>query len=301
MAKVVEIEDLKQTDAFRKNGYVYPHPHDLITKVVDKIEEVYNDQVRLYCVVDAEGGARLPGGQEVITYGKGYFVTRISNFLQDNRFGLVPNIGLLWSYDGSKQFIKVFAGATVSACTNLCIWADEHIVTKSFTKPKGSTDLERKRNWERQCRDITEDVVYKVEDYMNEVENVLTKINESLHKLDSVIIKNDDIAKLMGAIYINEIVNGTFDYYLYSEASKLMFNEKHNHENSNLYAYSTTFDDQDVPSTFTTLYKVYGALTQRITDLKVNVDLIPDKTIEVAKMLDRYADDLIDNSELLIL
>lgn len=294
MSIVKTLEELKLVHAYKHGHYAFPHPKDILiefTNRLDKAGYVYHLSIK----VDKEGGAKLDDDTNIETWGRGFVIARIyakktSEILPSGEPAVVPvgnesylpSVGISWAFDITKKVMKVFRGVNTSACTNLAIFNVEDVYIRTFGKPRGVDKIEKERSWNRLCRDLTEDLLIKVDEYIAGLEENFNTNIGIIEKLNSKFYRSEEIYTLIGKLYTEFAIVDKFDITTFNEGCRLIFNGNYDHPLKELYALGTdTLSDEPVLSLLT----LYQAFTQRITDDKVELDYIDEKTLEVSQML----------------
>jgi len=282
-AETTTLEKLFETEAYKRNKLIYPHPKDLCKPFVDRVQDMLGEIpiVEITTQVDKESGAGLENGEDIKSYGRGLITIRFG----EEQIGLRATIGLTWAYDITKPFIKVFFGATASACTNLCIFGASNIVQRQFPSIRTRDELQKEREWLMACKNMVDHTLFMTEDLMKNHVDEFNEIVRLIGILKNTDIDNEDIYDFIGRLYLEEVIIGNFDYSTFNEANRLLFKVDHGHENKMLYAVNRA-EDEDL-----NLWKLYGALTQRLTDGMVEINSVADKTLEISNMILKYVED----------
>jgi hypothetical protein len=281
MAKHISEAELYATEAYKKSGLIYPHPKQLLTMFKDTISACmgsFKTTGDIKVTVDKESGVGLVDGKDLKAYARG--ILRL-NFVGSSDT-IIPTVGLIWAYDISSPFIKVFSGVNAVACTNLCIFRANDIRSRFLKGVRVRDEKEREREWNIQCSSLLSAVGYMLEDLMEDLVGAYNETLDKISALKSKVIPKHKHYDLVGRIYIEDVIKGVLDYSTFNEAMRLIFNMSYMHENQILY---TVTGEEEL-----TLWRLYGALTQRITDGGVELDAIPDKTLIISETIDKYLD-----------
>lgn len=294
MAKGITIAKLLESEAYKNNGRAFPHPADLLREFNEIVLRHSPTAELLVLMVDKQGGARTEDGTEIDTWGRGLIQYTLPSPDSDK----ASSIGLIWSYDTSKQAIKIFRGVNVFACTNYMVCGAEDIYERIFKKTGGKSEKEVAKAWSREIEDVMDAVSDKTEEYMENMLDYYNKSTALINSFKSSVYENriidegkttehkeevvdlsvslPEITNLIGELYITNVICGEFDYSTFNEGCRLIFNDKHLHNNKSLYRLT----DNKL-----TLWQLYNSFTQRLTDGKVDIDQLPNKTLEITNML----------------
>jgi len=290
MSKIITIEELYQLEGYKKDGFGFPHPKDIIPKFIDIIKQI-SPSYDINIIVDREGGVITKDNINIKSYGRGIVTANLNQLVKDRSIVLMPTVGIIWAFDIVKPYVKMFSGVNATACTNLCIFMADDIKVKYLNKPR-VLDKDGDRKWDRTCRDVVDDILYNIED---EIQLIKSKLEKYLHIYDLLTrteISGDDVEKLIGTMYINEVIRGNFDYSTFNEGCRIVFDDNYHHPNKKLYQLNSFLDEEETVIPVLNLWKFYGALTQRITDGAVEINDIPDKTLHIGKVILKYLTEL---------
>jgi len=274
MEKIISLDELYATESYKNNGKIFPHPKEFIAEFAKIVEDKF--EVQGQCLrVDKEGGAGTEDDENILTYGRGL----LQYVLPSGSDAVGMTIGLIWSYDTSKWAVKVFRGVNVFACTNYMVAGAEDIYEKLFRKTKGK-GREGNLLWKHECEIVTSNILDKTDEYVATMLDMYNRTISFIKLLKETIYKGKEIEILIGSLYINDVIKGVFDYSTFSEGCRLIFNDKYLHGNKSLY--------ELVKEDGLSLWQLYNALTQRITDGgTIPIDGIPNKTLEITNLLEK--------------
>jgi len=286
--KIITLEELFATEAYKNDGKIFPHPQQLIHEFTNVVTTKFTN-TNYILKVDKEGGAGTEADENILTWGRGLLMYK----LESADVNYSPTIGIIWSYDTTKWAIKIFRGVNVHACTNYMVGGADDIYERLFKKTKG-TGREAALLWKQECELVLANILDKTEDYVNTMDEMFKSTIQLVNDLKGTIYYDDDetgvcnqIQELIGRLYINDVINGLFDSSTFSEGCRLVFNKKHLHRNKDLYEMTTNNIN---------LWQLYNAFTQRITDGgTIPIDLMPNKTLEVTQMLIKEIDIKLNN------
>jgi hypothetical protein len=293
---ITTIDALLKTEAYKKNGIIYPHPKDLIMRAfVDKLTNSGLTIEVPQVTVDKEGGAGTEEHTDVITWGRGLVV--IPTKFENEELGLKQVFGIIWSYDTSKPVIKLFHGAQVRACMNLMVSAEEvKEIPMGISFKSDVTNKEREKIVRRKFEDVEELVAERMEEWIASAEAKFTELVATVNLLKSFTLptltnlysKDRDydlnpksglkLESVIGILYLHDVVRGQFDYSTFNYAFQLLYDDRIFHENKALYNRANV----DGPIT---LWHIHNAMTQRLTDGRVDIDFIANKSYYITKLL----------------
>lgn len=285
MSERITFEEMNVLEGYKKDGLGFPHPSEILfrfTKVVNKLGE--NE---LLIKVDKEGGAITQDHQDIKSYGRGVITATFDGMISAMA---IPVIGIIWAYDITKPYLKMFFGLNATACTNLMVFGVEDIKIKYLNKPR-KNDKEGLRKWDRSCRDAVDDIIYAIEDLIENISSRIEEYGKIIRTFQTTLVKGEEITKFIGNIYINEVINGNFDYSTFNEGCRLTFDDNYQHPNKKLYEPQIIIDTNGEQIMELSMYQFYGALTQRITDGGIEINDVPDKTLRVGKTILKYCDE----------
>jgi hypothetical protein len=293
----ITIEELFKTDSYKRNGIIYPHPMDLINRAfIDPLLSSTLEVSEISVNVDKEGGAGTEEHNDVVTWGRGLVLAETKH--NNEKYDLRQVFGIIWAYDTTKPIIKIFHGATVKACMNLMVAADEiKELNLGISLKLTMTNKEKEKVIRRKFEDVEEIVADTVKEYIDNSDKYFNKVLDVVVALDTTILPVEtevfakernytlhpveskvSIEKAIGIMYLHDVIRGTFDYSTFNFAFQLMYDSRILHINKGMYS-------QDFTNSEVSLWTIHNAMTQRISDGRVDVDLFANKSLEVTKLL----------------
>jgi hypothetical protein len=238
MSELLTLQQIEDSKIYQKEGIAYSHPMQIAEPFFNAFGR--ND----YLVkVDREVTNINDNGTKNISYGR---------ILLQKIFGteeINATVGMIIAFD--VQQIKLFAGANVSACTNLCVFNPAWLVnTKIGIRLQSHVDN-------------LEDILQHKLDFDKEINrmNLSFLSKDNVHKLHSQMILEHRKSKDK-ALYGESFTNKAF-------ADLLMPDSK------SPYA---------IEGESTSEWNVYNALTQQLSDSK-DILYVPSKSFEAYEMI----------------
>lgn len=245
MSNVITMEQLNDSKVYVKNDMSFMHPKSIIQPFLDSID--FQDDENMVVKVQSPVVNDNLDGTSNIAYPR--FALEVSRSLDNSLSETYTNVfGVLAAMDIGKPTVKVYSGFNAKACTNLTVFNAEHVYSQDLLQNFANL-------WKmvKSYHDMNEE---KVEEY------------KAVHeKLINTFLDNERVNNTLGkALRIaNKYGLGTTPVV---GAAKLLDNRK------SIYYFEKE----------TSLYNVFSAITQGITD-SPEIVTRPDKTVAAARIL----------------
>lgn len=240
MSEIITLETIENSKIYQRNGVTFQHPLD----VAKPFFKAFGDN-DLVITTDKDVVNVNEDGTKNISYGRVLF-QKVFGTEEIN-----TTVGMIIAFD--NLMVKLFAGAQVSACTNLCVFNATWLVNTKLTSRLDShvNYIENLVMGDGQLN------------YSRPIEEmVLAQLHkDAVHKLHSQFILEHRKAKDK-ALYGESFTNKAFADIL-MEDSKSPYRMEGN---------------------FTSEWNVYNALTQQISDSK-DILYAPSKSLEAYEMI----------------
>jgi len=211
-----------------KNGVAYPSPAFYLNPILKELEEspegsLIIEGTNIDEMVDKETN------EKYIAYQR---VSLIKEFTIDEE--LSYKIGFVYALDIGKPIIKVFTGANVHACTNLCVFGAD-------------------KKQEFLILNNTEGAQLQVKNYIQSLAQDMKQAKEIIHSMKNTFFNNEETKKMLGNFLLNfSKVKNVAGTQCLLDAATLLTDSK------SMYY----FEEQ------TTAWNIYNAFTHNICNKK---------------------------------
>lgn len=163
---------------FVNNGLTFPSPNDLLKPFLTS-EHITGE------ITFSATGARTiaENGQELTAYERVSATTEI-----EIDTDLKYTVGLVYSLEQGKPIFKVFSGAKVKACHNLCIW--------------GANKIHKIDNFSN-----LQSIYQSANDFLKDIQNEIAKTKKIISAMKNFKISTEDSSKILGKILLEVIEN----------------------------------------------------------------------------------------------
>lgn len=171
-------EMLINSKQYVNNGLTFPSPYDLLKPFIE------NDNLAGQLQFQGTHPITLAeNGKEMTAYGR---VSAIAELDIDQE--IKYNVGLVYSLEQGKPVFKVFSGAKVTACTNLCVWGANKIA-----KIDNFTNLQS--------------IYTSANEFLKTVQKDIEHTKEIIHLMKNFKISAKDTNQIVGKILLDVIKN----------------------------------------------------------------------------------------------
>ena len=240
MSELMTLEKIEESKIYQCNGVTFRHP----LEVASPFLKAFGEQ-DLYIQTDKDVVNVNDDGSKNISYGR----VLIQKVFGQNEVN--TTVGMIIAFDNLQ--VKLFAGAQVSACTNLCVFNSTWLINTKITSRLDShiNYMENlvlgdgNLNWNKTIEEM-----------------VLSKLHrDAVHKLHSQFILEHKKTKDK-ALYGESFTNKAFGDILMEDSKSPYVME----------------------GNYTSEWNVYNALTQQISDSK-DILYAPSKSLEAYDMI----------------
>ena len=240
MNELITLETIEQSKIYQRNGVTFRHP----LEIAEGFLKTFGSS-DLHIQTDKDVVNVNDDGSKNISYGRVLF-QKVFGTAEVN-----TTVGMILAFD--NLMVKLFAGAQVSACTNLCVFNSTWLINTKIT-----SRLDQHINYMENL--VAGDGSFNWNRTIEEM--VLSKLHrDAVHKLHSQFILEHRKTKDK-ALYGESFTNKAF-------ADILMEDSK---------------SPYCMQGDFTSEWNVYNALTQQISDSK-DILYAPSKSLEAYDMI----------------
>ena len=240
MSELMTLEKIEESKIYQRNGVTFRHP----LEVASPFLKAFGEQ-DLYIQTDKDVVNVNDDGSKNISYGR----VLLQKVFGENEIN--STVGMIIAFDNLQ--IKLFAGAQVRACTNLCVFNATWLINTTLTN-KLDNHIDYMQNLALGDGNLNFEKIIQ--------EMKLAQLHrDAVHKLHSQFILEHRKSKDK-AMYGESFTNKAFADLLLEESKSPYVME----------------------GNFTTEWNVYNALTQQISDNK-DILYAPAKSLEAYDMI----------------